>query len=106
MSDNEGSYVVCVNGVFTLPDSVYKSLATLVARGFVYVREDEDVLTISTVKIAGGRRRVFNNRYRAPMFRGAAKLAIMNLHESIRVMAVERAKGSRRARPGFRPAVR
>jgi hypothetical protein len=106
MSDNEGSYVVCVNGVFILPEHVYKSLATLVLKGFVYIREDEDVLTISTVKIAGGHRRVFNSRYRAPMFRNFGKLAIVNLHESIRIMAVETAKASRRARRALRPAGR
>ena len=29
-------------GVFTLPDAVYKSLASMVTNGFVYLRQDED----------------------------------------------------------------
>ena len=82
-------YVVCNNGVFNLPEEIFRSLAALVTNGFVYLREDPEVLTISTVKIAGGRRRVLNTRYRSPMFRGATQLAIVDLRESIRVMAVE-----------------
>jgi hypothetical protein len=83
-------YVVCHNGVFLLPDEVVKSLSTMVTNGFVYLREDEDMLTISTTRLADGRRRVLQNRYRSPMFRDATKLAIVDLKESIRVMAVEK----------------
>lgn len=87
---NEPMFVVCHNGVFILPDEVVKSLSTLVTNGFVYLREDEDMLTISTTRLAEGRRRVLQSRYRAPMFREATKLAIIDLKESIRVMAVEK----------------
>ena len=84
------SMVVCRNGVFTLPQPIYKALASLVTNGFVYLREDEDVLTISTTRLAGGHRRALNDHYRALMFRDALELAIVNLRESVRVMAVRR----------------
>jgi hypothetical protein len=88
MDANEPQYVVCHNGVFTLPDAVYKSLAALVKNGFVYLRQDEDALTISTTRLVDGRRRVLNTHFRSPQFRGATKLAIVDLKESIRVMPV------------------
>jgi alpha-amylase/alpha-mannosidase (GH57 family) len=81
-------YVVCNRGVFTLPEEIFRSLSALATNGFVYLREDRDVLTISTTKIADGRRRVLNTYYRAPMFRDATQLAIVDYRESIRVMAV------------------
>jgi hypothetical protein len=93
MHDSEPMYVVCHNGVFMLPDQVVKSLGALITSGFVYLRQDEDVLTISTTRLVDGRRRVLQNRFRAQMFRDATKLAIVDLKESIRVMAVERRRG-------------
>jgi len=93
--DDEPQYVVCHNGVFLLPDGVVQSLSSLVSNGFVYTREDEDVLTISTVRLTDGRRRLLQSRFRAPMFRDATKLAIVDLKESIRVMAVERRRTAR-----------
>lgn len=106
MPSNEPQFVVCHNGVFILPDEVVKSLSTLVSNGFVYLREDEDMLTISTTRLADGRRRVLQNRFRAPMFRDATKLAIVDLKESIRVMAVERRRptSTGRGRSGSRSA--
>jgi hypothetical protein len=88
MDANHEHYVVCRNGVFLLPDDVYRSLAELVTNGFVYFRQDDEVLTISTTRLTDGHRRVLNTRFRAPMFRGAKKLAIVNYKESVRVMAV------------------
>lgn len=88
MDANEPHTVVCHNGVFVLPESVYRTLAAAVTNGFVYLRQDEDVLTISATRIADGHRRTLNMRYRAPMFREAKKLAIVNYQESVRVMAV------------------
>lgn len=82
-------YVDCRNGVFVLPDSIYSALSSLVTNGFVYLRQDEDVLTISTTRLADGYRRVFNTRFRSPMFRAATMLGIVDLKESLRVMAVE-----------------
>src|SRR5256885_15150877 len=88
MSLPDPVYVVCRNGVFGLPEAIYQTLAALVPRGMVYLREDEDVLTISTYKLAGGRRRQLNGHYRAAMFRTATQLAIIDLKESLRIMAV------------------
>ena len=88
MDANEPLYVLCRNGNFALPEPICNLLQSLMTNGFVYVREDEDVLTISTTRIEGGYRRVLSGRFRAPMFRAAKKLAIVNYHDSLRVMAV------------------
>lgn len=88
MDANQYQYVVCHNGVFVLPVDVYDSLAALVTNGFVYMRQDAEVLTISTTRITEGRRKMLNMRYRVSMFRGAKKLAIVDYKESVRVMAV------------------
>lgn len=93
-------YVVCSNGVFNLPEEIVRSLSALATNGFVYLREDEDGLTISTVKLDGGRRRVLNTHYRSPMLRDATMVAIVNLKESVRVMPIE----SARAPSGSPPA--
>ena len=105
---DEPQYVVCHNGVFLLPDGVVAALSSLVTNGFVYLREDEDTLTISTVRLTDGRRRLLQNRFRAPMFRDATMLAIVDLKESIRVMAVERKRSTSpgRAPSGSPPAAR
>jgi hypothetical protein len=87
-NENEPLYVVCRNGVFTLPAALMKSLEAHVRNGFVYLRQDDDALTIATSRIADGRRRVLQARFRVPMFRGARRLAIVDLKESIRVMPV------------------
>jgi hypothetical protein len=89
MDANDTQYVMCQYGVFHLPDAVLRALSGLVTNGFVYLRQDDEVLTISTSRIADGRRRVLNGRFRAPMFRDARRLAIVNYNDSIRVMAVE-----------------
>jgi len=88
MDANELLYIVCRNGVFVIPDRIYRALAALVSNGFVYLREDDEVLTISARPITDGRRRSLNARFRALMFRNATKLAIVDLKESIRVMAL------------------
>jgi hypothetical protein len=88
MDANESHFVVCHNGVFTLPEAIYKSLASMVTNGFVYLRQDEDGLTISSTKLNGGHRRVLNTHYRAPAFRGSTRLAIVDLREAIRVMPI------------------
>ncbi len=88
MDANQSHYVICRNGVFVLPEYVCKGLHALITNGFVYMRQDDEVLTISTTRIEGGRRRVLSGRFRAPMFRGAKKLAIVNYIDSLRVMAV------------------
>jgi hypothetical protein len=88
MDAKEAQYVVCRKGVFVLPERVFQSLCELVKHNALYVRQDEEVLTISTQKIDGGHRRALAPRIRAHMFRDARKLAIVNLHESLRVMIV------------------
>ena len=88
MDANDPPYLVCRNGVFFLPENVCKGLRALITNGFVYLRQDQEVLTISTTPIEGGRRRVLSGRFRASMFRGAKKLAIVNYNDSLRVMAV------------------
>jgi hypothetical protein len=88
MDANEPLYVHCRNGVFVIPQALYRALGQLITNGFVYLREDPDVLTIATRPIAGGRRRLLNTRFRAVMFRDATQLAIVDLKESLRVMAV------------------
>lgn len=89
MPANEPYYVVCNNGVFSLPEELYESLLPLVRNGFVYLRQDDDVLTISPILMTDGRRRMLNTWYRVQMFRGAKTLAIVNLRESLQVMAVD-----------------
>lgn len=85
---NEPLFIVCHNGVFLLPDAVYESLAALARNAFVYIREDEDALLISTTPVNGGRKRVLHTRVRSPMFLDEKYLAIVDLKESIRVMPV------------------
>ena len=88
MDAKESLYMVCRNGVFILPEHVCNALHALITNGFVYMRQDDEVLTISTTRIEGGRRRVLSGRFRASMFREAKKLAIVNYNDSLRVMAV------------------
>ena len=88
MDANHLLTIDCRNGVFTLPDSIYETLAALVTRGVVYVRHDPDSLTISPTKIAEGHRRALNARFREPGFRDVTQLAVMNLQESIQLMPV------------------
>ena len=105
MDANEPLYVVCQNGVFTLPERVFRSLSAHAPRGFVYLRQDEDTLTISSSRIADGRRRVLNARFRSPMFREATRLGIVDYRESIRVIAVEwRVNATARVRRESPPA--
>ena len=94
MSANESPTIVCRNGAFILPERIFRALAPLVSHGFVYLREDDDVLTISTSRLNGGWRRAFNERYRAPMFRDATELAVVDLRESVQVMAVRRKRAA------------
>ena len=85
---NEPPTIVCYNGVFVLPETIYKSLASFARNDFVYLREDDDALLILTIPIADGRRRVLHMRLRSPMFRNARQLAIVDFRDAIRVMPV------------------
>lgn len=88
MDANEPLYVVCRNGTFILPERIYRALEALGTNGFVYLRQDDDTLTISTTRLTGGHRRPLNARIRVQMFRHATRLGIVNLRDSIRVMAI------------------
>ncbi len=88
MDANEPLYVVCRNGTFILPESIYRALEALVTNGFVYLRQDEDSLTISTTRVVDGHRRPLNARVRVQMFRNATRLGIVDLRDSVRVMAI------------------
>jgi hypothetical protein len=88
MDANEPLYVVCRNGTFILPDNIYRALEALVTNGFVYLRQDDDTLTISTTSVPGGHRRPLNARIRVQMFRNALRLGIVDLKQGVRVMAV------------------
>ncbi|HET8772917.1 MAG TPA: hypothetical protein VFP80_03970 [Thermoanaerobaculia bacterium] len=88
MGANDFHYILCRNGVFILPERFCQALGALIPNGFVYLRQDDEVLTISTTRIEGGHRRLLSGRFRAPMFREAKKLAIVNYNDSLRVMAV------------------
>ena len=105
MDAKEPLYVVCQNGVFILPEYVVRFLAAQVTNGFVYLREDEDSLTISTTRIADGRRRLLNARMRIPMFREAVRLGVVDYRDSLRIMPVEwRVNATRRERRESPPA--
>ena len=86
MDEKVPQYVVCRNGVFTLPEAVVRALHAQ-CRGLVYMREDDDVL-ISATRLADGRSRPLTPRFRAVMFRGATKLAIVTLPDSVREMSI------------------
>jgi hypothetical protein len=88
MDANELQYVVCHNGVFILPPAVYAALSAYARDGFVYLRQDFDVLTISTSRVLDGWRKKINPRLRVTMFRDARELGIVDLHESIQLMAL------------------
>ena len=89
MNAKEPLYVVCRNGVFVIPEIVFHSLSATVTKGFVYLRQDRDTMTISSTHIADSRRRVLNTRYRANMFREATRLAVVDLRGTVLVMAVQ-----------------
>ncbi|MDQ3281325.1 MAG: hypothetical protein M3Q69_07915 [Acidobacteriota bacterium] len=104
MDAKEPLYVVCQNGVFTLPDHLFRTLSAR-SNGFVYLRQDEDSLTVSTTRLNGGQRRVLNARLRSPMFREAIKLGVVNLNDSIQLIAVEwRVNATARVRRESPPA--
>jgi hypothetical protein len=88
MDANEPLYVICRNGAFILPERIFRALEALGTNGFVYLRQDDDTLTISTTRLADGHRRPLNARIKSQMFRTATRLGIIDLRESIRVMAI------------------
>ena len=89
MDANQQHFVVCHRGVFILPDALYESLSNFLSHGALYIREDEEVLTISATKLEGGYRRAASSRFRIPMFREARTLGIVDFRDSLRVMVVK-----------------
>jgi hypothetical protein len=84
-----GEHIHCAGGAFSLPASAFARLEDACTSGLVYLRQDEDTLTISPVKLADGRRRRLNNHYRVTGFRTATRLAVMELGETIVLMPVQ-----------------
>jgi len=82
-------FVPCINGLFAIPDELFEGLRQACPEGTLYIRQDEDVLTISPTRIADARKRHLNQRYRIPMFRTATQLAVIDMVENIRIMAVQ-----------------
>jgi hypothetical protein len=68
---------------------VYQWLHNASPSGIIYQRQDEDVLTLSPTRLADGRRRRLNERYRIQMFRGATRLVFLHMSDTIHVMAVQ-----------------
>ena len=83
--------------MFTLPPSLYDTLHDASHNGRSYTRQDEDVFTICTSELAGGKRRQLHETFRIPMFRYAATVVLIEMAGHIQVMAVEW-KGRRRER--------
>lgn len=84
----EQNEIACHGGAFTLPDEVFRYLKEASTSGLVYLRHDEDTVVISPVPIPDGRRRQINRQYRADIFRNATRLKVMEMGETIRLMAV------------------
>lgn len=82
-------FVPCINGLFSIPDELFEGLRQACPQGTLYIRQDEDILTISPTRITDARKRHLNQRYRIPMFRTATQLAVIDMVENIRVMAVQ-----------------
>jgi hypothetical protein len=81
--------IACVSGVFTLPDEMFRNLKRAAANGLIYIRQDEDSMILSPTRIADGRRRQLNRQYRAQIFRTATRLAVIEMGDTVRLMAVQ-----------------
>lgn len=90
--------------MFTLPPELFDVLKNAAPAGFVFLREDEDVLTISAEKMNGSRRRQLNHTYKALSFRSAILLSVVNIADTLQLMPVEWRK--RRLTPSQPPPTR
>lgn len=86
---SEPTFIPCVGGLFVLPPDIQTSLSENAAKGLVYIRQDDETLTISPFWIQDGKRRRLAGEMKVGMFRTASRLAILPLPEGIRIMAVE-----------------
>ncbi len=85
----EAEPIHCSGGAFELPPSAFARLESACVSGLVYLRQDEDTLTISPVRLADGRRRRLRNHYRVSMFRTATRLAVLELGDTIVLMPAQ-----------------
>ena len=81
--------VRCINGVFMIPDALLRKLQNDSPKGYMYLRQDEDVLTIAPFRLADGRRRMVNARVRAPIFRQATHVMVVPVGETLQVMPID-----------------
>ena len=72
----------------TAADEAQTRAQRLVPPGYGTLRQDDVTLTLSATSRPGGPRRPLNARVRVQMFRNATRLGIVDLRESIRVMAI------------------
>jgi hypothetical protein len=54
----------------------------------VYMRHDEDILTISSERLNGGRKRLLHERYKIYRLQGAIQVAICRVGDAFQVMPV------------------
>lgn len=80
--------ISCVSGVFTLPAEVFAVLKRSSSSGMIYLREGEESVVISPTPVTGGRKRQINQHYRVSVFQDATKLALVEVGETILLMAV------------------
>jgi hypothetical protein len=80
--------VPCANGVFEIPLPMFEQMRVAAAYGMVFVREDEDSMTISADELADGKRRQLHPHYRAHGFREATRLVIVPMPSMLKVMPV------------------
>lgn len=86
---NPADPIHCSGGTFELPPSAFARLEAACVSGLVYLRQDEDILTISPVRLVDGRRRRLRNHYRVPMFRTVTRLAVLELGDTIVLMPAQ-----------------
>ena len=72
-----------------LPDEVFDRLAANSRAGQVFIREDEDGVTISPDHLLGGRRRLLKKKCKALSLREATEVALIDLGSDLRIMPVE-----------------
>jgi len=81
--------VPCANGIFLLPDSTFERLAANSRSGLVFIREDEDGVTISPEPLSDGRRRQLKKKCKALSLREATEVELIDMGDDVRIMPVE-----------------
>lgn len=82
-------FVLCSNGIFHLPDAAFEKLAANADNGQIFIREDEDGVTISPEHLLGGRRRLLKKKCKALSLREATEVAVIDLGPDVRIMPVQ-----------------